>query len=133
MASSDGRGFIVAESEVIAQTRQGRQVLNLAAGAEAAVCAAVEGDTVAVVGDNRKLLLFPLDELPVMARGRGVILQRYRDGGLADAKTFIQSEGLSWRSGERTRSHGDIALWMAKRGQAGRRPPAGFPRSNRFT
>ncbi len=133
VASSDGRGFIVAESDVIAQKRQGRQVLNLAAGAEAAVCAAVEGDTVAVVGDNRKLLLFPLDELPVMARGRGVILQRYRDGGLADAKTFIQSEGLSWRSGERTRSHGDIAPWMAKRGQAGRRPPTGFPRSNRFT
>ena len=133
VASSDGRGFIVAEDDVIAQTRQGRQVLNLGTGAEAAVCAAVEGDTVAVVGDNRKLLLFALDELPVMARGRGVILQRYRDGGLADAKLFTAAEGLTWRSGERTRSHGDIAPWKAKRGQAGRLPPHGFPRSNRFS
>ena len=133
VAASDGRGFIVEEADVIAQTRQGRQVLNLAAGAEAAVCAAVLGDTVAVVGDNRRLLLFPLDDLPVMARGRGVILQRYRDGGLADAKTFTRSEGLTWRLGERTRSHVDIAPWMAKRGQVGRLPPPGFPRSNRFS
>ena len=133
VASSDGRGFIVAEDDVMAHTRQGRQVLNLAAGAEAAVCAAVEGDTVAVVGENRKLLLFALDEVPVMARGRGVILQRYRDGGLADAKLFSRDEGLTWRSGERTRSHGDIAPWLAKRGQVGRLPPPGFPRSNRFS
>ena len=133
VAASDGRGFIVEEADVIAHTRQGRQVLNLAAGAEAAVCATVLGDTVAVVGDNRRLLLFPLDDLPVMARGRGVILQRYRDGGLADAKTFTRSEGLTWRLGERTRSHGDIAPWLAKRGQVGRQPPPGFPRSNRFS
>jgi topoisomerase-4 subunit A len=133
VAASDGRGFIVEEADVIAQTRQGRQVLNLAAGAEAAVCAVVLGDSVAVVGDNRRLLLFPLDDLPVMTRGRGVILQRYRDGGLADAKTFTRSEGLTWRLGERTRSHVDIAPWMAKRGQVGRLPPPGFPRSNRFS
>ena len=133
VASSDGRGFIVEEAEVIAQTRQGRQVLNLGDGAEAAVCAEALGDTVAVVGDNRKLLLFALDELPVMARGRGVILQRYRDGGLADAKTFTAADGLTWRSGERTRTHGDLGPWLAKRGQAGRPPPPGFPRTNRFS
>ncbi len=133
VASSDGRGFIVEEAEIIAHKRRGRQVLTLGAGAEAAVCATVAGDTVAVVGDNRKLLLFALDALPVMAKGRGVILQRYRDGGLADAKTFNRSEGLTWRSGERTRTHGDLDLWMAKRGQMGRLPPTGFPRANRFS
>ncbi len=133
VASSDGRGFIVEETDVIARKRQGRQVLNLAAGAEAAVCADALGDTVAVIGENRKLLLFALDELPVMAKGRGVILQRYRDGGLADAKIFTASEGLSWRSGERTRTHGDLDPWTARRGKAGRLPPSGFPRSNRFT
>ncbi len=133
VASSDGRGFIVEEAGIIAHKRQGRQVLTLGAGAEAAVCATVAGDTVAVVGDNRKLLLFALDALPVMAKGRGVILQRYREGGLADAKTFNRSEGLTWRSGERTRTHGDLDPWMAKRGQAGRLPPTGFPRANRFS
>ena len=105
----------------------------MGAGAEAAVWAEALGDTVAVVGDNRKLFLFDLDELPVMARGRGVILQRYRDGGLADAKTFTAADGLTWRSGERTRTHGDLGPWLAKRGQAGRPPPPGFPRANRFS
>ena len=133
VASSDGRGFIVEEAGIIAQKRQGRQVLTLGAGAEAAVCATVAGDTVAVVGDNRKLILFALDELPVMAKGRGVILQRYRDGGLADAKTFNRTEGLTWRSGQRTRTHGDLDPWMAKRGHAGRLAPTGFSRANRFT
>ncbi len=133
VAASDGRGFVVEETDVIAQTRQGRQVLSLKPDAEAAVCAAAEGDTVAVVGDNRKLILFALDELPVMAKGRGVILQRYRDGGLADAKTFTAADGLTWGSGERTRTHGDLGPWLAKRGQAGRLPPPGFPRANRFS
>ncbi|MEE8274775.1 MAG: DNA gyrase C-terminal beta-propeller domain-containing protein, partial [Alphaproteobacteria bacterium] len=133
VAASDGRGFVVAEDEVIAQTRQGRQVLNLGAGAEAAVCTPAYGDSVAVVGDNRKLLIFDLEEVPVRGRGRGVILQRYRDGGLADAMVFTRAEGLSWRAGERTRTHVDLAAWIGKRGQAGRLPPTGFPKSNRFT
>jgi topoisomerase IV subunit A len=133
VASSDGRGFVVSENEVIAQKRQGKQVLNLGAGAEAAVCAVADGDTVAVIGDNRKLLLFGLDDVPVMTRGRGVILQRYRDGGLADAKTFNRADGLTWRSGDRTRTHGELADWLGARGQSGRLPPTGFPRSNRFS
>ena len=133
LAASDGRGFMVEENDVIAQTRQGRQVLNLGAGAEAAVCTPAYGDSVAVVGDNRKLLIFDLEEVPVRGRGRGVILQRYRDGGLADAMVFTRAEGLSWRAGERTRTHVDLAAWIGKRGQAGRLPPTGFPKSNRFT
>ena len=132
VAASDGRGCVVEENEVIAQTRQGRQVLKLGAGAEAAVCVPAEGDAVAVVGDNRKLLVLALDELPVMGRGRGVILQRYRDGGLADAKVFVRADGLTWRSGERTRTQTDLAAWSGKRSQTGRLPPPGFPKSNRF-
>ncbi len=108
-------------------------MLNLAPGAEAAVCAAVTGDAVAVIGDNRKLLVFGLEEVPVMSRGRGVILQRYRDGGLADVKTFELSRGLSWRaSGGRTRTETDLTAWIGKRATAGRLPPHGFPKSNRF-
>jgi len=132
VAASDGRGFVVAEDDVLAQTRHGKQVLNLAAGAEAAVCVAVVGDHVAVIGDNRRLLVFPLAEVPVMSRGRGVILQRYRDGGLADAKTFTLANGLSWRLGERTRTETDLAPWLGRRAQAGRLPPRGFPAANRF-
>ena len=133
IAASDGRGFVVGENDVIAQKRQGKQVLNLGAGSEATVCAVADGDTVAVIGDNRKLLLFGLGDIPVMSRGRGVILQRYRDGGLADVKTFNRAEGLTWRSGERTRTHGDLDDWLGARGQTGRLPPTGFPRSNRFS
>ena len=132
VAASDGRGFLVEVAEVIAQTRQGKQVLNLGGGAEAAVCVAAVGDSVAVVGENRKLLLFALDELPVMTRGRGVILQRYRDGGMSDTKVFTRGAGLTWRSGERTRTHSELSDWLGKRGQSGRLPPTGFPRSNRF-
>ena len=96
------------------------------------LCVPAEGDTVAVVGENRKLLLFPLDQVPEMARGRGVQLQSYRDGGLSDAKVFIRKDGLTWRSGERTRLETDLAPWRGNRAGAGRMPPNGFPRSNRF-
>jgi topoisomerase-4 subunit A len=132
VASSDGRGFIVPEEAVIAQTRAGKQVLNLADSSEAAALAIVEGDTVAVIGENRKLLLFPLAELPEMTRGRGVILQRYKDGGLSDVKCFTYKEGLSWRQGDRQRSETDLKDWRGVRGQAGRLPPQGFTRSNKF-
>ena len=132
VASSGARGFIVAENDVIAQTRAGKQVLNPGAGSEAAICVPAEGDSVAVVGDNRKLLIFARDEIPMMARGRGVILQRFADGGLADAKVFAAADGLTWRAGARTRTENDPSAWRGKRGQAGRIAPKGFPRTNRF-
>jgi topoisomerase-4 subunit A len=134
VASSAGRGFVVPEDETVAQTRNGRQVLNLAKGEKAAVCAVVaDGDnTVAVIGENRKLLLFPLAEVPEMTRGRGVILQKYKDGGLSDVKTFARREGLTWSQGERTRTETDLRPWIGKRAQAGRLPPTGFTRSNKF-
>ena len=135
VASADGRGFMVPENDVIAQTRSGKQVLNLASGIEAAVCAMVgeATDSIAVVGENRKLLIFPLDELPEMTRGRGVILQRYKDGGLSDVKAFRLADGLTWAAGAgRTRTENDLTAWIGRRAQAGRLPPGGFPRSNRF-
>jgi len=133
VASSEGRGFVVPEDEVVAQTKNGKQVLNVGEGVEAAVCRPVEGDTVAVIGDNRKLLLFPLAEVPEMAKGRGVILQKFKDGGLSDAKTFTRKEGLSWAAGAgRVRTETDLRPWIGKRAQAGRLPPNGFPRSNKF-
>ena len=134
VASTDGRGFIVAEKEVAAQTRAGKQVLNVSGSVEAAVCSPVTGDSVAVVGENRKLLIFPLAELPEMTRGRGVMLQRYgTGGGLADAVTFDSREGLPWRIGDRTRVETDLKDWMGKRAQAGRKAPRGFPKNNRFS
>ncbi|MEE8226776.1 MAG: DNA topoisomerase IV subunit A, partial [Kiloniellales bacterium] len=133
VASSDGRGFVVAENDVVAQTKGGKQVLNLADGAEAAVCTAVAGDSVAVIGENRKLLIFPFADLPEMGRGRGVILQRYREGGLSDVKTFALAEGLNWAAGAgRVRTETDLTAWIGNRAAAGRLPPHGFPKSNRF-
>ena len=133
VASSQGYGFVVAEDEVLAQTKNGKQVLNLGEGDEAVACVPVAGDHVAVVGENRKLLLFPLDQLPEMTRGRGVILQKFKDGGLSDVKTFARKEGLSWAIGAgRVRTETQIAEWIGQRAQAGRMPPQGFPRSNKF-
>ena len=132
VASSDGRGFVVPENDVIAQTRGGRQVLNVSGETEARACCVAEGDSIAVVGDNHKMIVFPLDELPEMTRGRGIKLQSYKDGGLADAKAFTLADGLSWKSGERTRTETDLRPWVGKRAQAGRLAPKGFPRSNRF-
>ncbi len=132
VASSDGRGFLVNESDVLAQTRAGKQALNVSGDAEACVCVPAEGDTVAVVGDNRKMLVFPLAELPEMSRGRGVKLQSYKDGGLADVRVFDRAAGLTWPMGDRTRTELDLLAWQGKRAQAGRVAPRGFPRSNRF-
>jgi topoisomerase-4 subunit A len=133
VASTRGHGFIVPEDEVLAQTRKGKQVLNVTAGAEAAVCAAVEGDSVAVIGDNRKLLLFPLKELPEMPRGKGVRLQRYKDGGLADAKVFSKKDGLTYiDAAGRSFAITELRDWWGQRAQAGRLPPKGFPKSNSF-
>lgn len=135
VASTGGYGFIVVEDEVIAMTRKGKQVLNVKGHDEAAVCAPVDGDSVAVIGDNRKLLLFPLKELPEMPRGKGVRLQRYRDGGLADAKTFSKKEGLIYIDAAKrnfTLSSAELRDWWGVRAQAGRLPPRGFPKSNTF-
>ena len=135
IASSAGDGFVVPEDEVVAQTRAGKQVLNVKAPHVAKVCRRVEGDHVAVVGENRKLVVFPLDELPEMNRGKGVRLQKYKDGGLSDARTFTLAEGLSWLDpAGRTRTVGpkDLAEWIGKRASAGRMAPRGFPRDNRF-
>ena len=133
VAASDGRAFVVREAGVVAQTRAGKQVLNVSGDVEASTCATVVGDSVAVIGENHKLLIFPLDELPEMGRGRGVILQKYRSGGLSDAKVFTLDDGLSWRSGERTRTVTDLLPWRGKRGGAGRLAPTGFPKSNKFS
>jgi topoisomerase-4 subunit A len=133
VAASDGRGFIVPADEVLAQTRNGKQVMTLGEGAKARLCVPAEGDTVATVGDNRKLLLFPVAEVPEMARGRGVILQRFHDGGLADAKIFTRADGLTWRQGEsRTRTETDLDPWLGERAGSGRIAPRGFPAANRF-
>ncbi len=132
LAASDGRGFVVLEDDVLAQTKGGKQVLNVKAGVEAQSCTPVDGDSVAVVGDNRKLVIFPLNELPEMSRGRGVVLQKYKDGGLSDAVTFTLADGLSWASGDRTRTETDLAAWIGKRSQAGRIAPRGFAKNNRF-
>ena len=137
LASSDGRGFIAAVAEIMAETRKGRQVVNVRTGARLAVIRPVApgSDSVAVIGENRKLLVFSLDEMPRMARGQGVQMQRYRDGGLSDAITFRLADGLSWAMGGETgrmRTESDMTPWKVARGAAGRMPPTGFPRDNRF-
>ena len=132
VAASDGKGFLVKGEDLLAEKRTGKQVLNVDPPAEAAVCAPAEGDSIAVIGENRKLLIFPIDQVPEMTRGRGVQLQSYRDGGLADVKVFTRKEGLSWALGERTRVETDLRTWVGSRAGAGKAPPNGFPRSNRF-
>ena len=133
VASSAGDGFIVPEDDVIAQTRSGKQVLNVRGDTRAMICKPTFGDTVAVVGENRKVLVFPLDELPEMGRGKGVRLQKYKDGGLSDATTFVMEAGLSWLDpAGRTRTETELTEWVGKRASSGRMAPRGFPRDNRF-
>ena len=134
VAFSAGDGFVIPADEVIAQTRTGRQVLNLKPGARAHLCRVATGDHLAVVGENRKMLVFPLDDLPEMTRGKGVRLQSYKDGGLADLTTITLAEGLRWLDpAGRTRHEADLTEWLGKRAGAGRMAPRGFPRDNRFT
>ena len=134
VAASTGHGLIVDTEAAIAQTRSGKQVLNVPGDARAVACAVVEGDMVASVGVNRKMITFSLSEVPEMTRGRGVILQRFKDGGLADITVYDSAKGLSWQAGGgRTRTETDLAQWTAKRGGAGKLPPTGFPRPARFT
>jgi topoisomerase IV subunit A len=133
VASDDGRGFVVNSNDVVAQTRSGRQVMNPSRGAKATNCVPAEGDMVAVVGANRRLLIFKLEEIPELARGKGVILQRYKDGKLADIKVFKAVDGISWHmNGGRQRTETDLSTWLGKRAAAGKLPPTGFPRPPRF-
>ena len=134
VASAGGRGFVVAEDGALGQTRAGKAVLLVGEGDRAAhLCALADGDdTVAVVGSNRRLLIFPLAELPGMSKGRGVLLQRYRDAELADLTTFALARGLTWRGGRGMRTETDLRQWLGRRGQVGHTVPRGFPLSNRF-
>lgn len=137
VASSSGHGFVVPVSDLVAETRKGKQIVNLKTDSRlvTAVSLPQAHDMVAVVGDNRKLLVFALSELPEMGRGQGVMLQRYKDGSLSDVTTLVLADGLCWAMGGetgRTRTEGDLTLWRAARGAAGRMAPTGFPRDNRF-
>jgi topoisomerase-4 subunit A len=135
VASLAGRGFVVPEDECLANTRKGKQVLNVDAPDEARVVAPVEGELVAAIGENRKMLVFPLEQAPEMTRGRGVRLQRYKDGGLSDIKTFKGADGLTWTdSADRvfTLSLKELADWRGNRADAGRLAPKGFPKVNKF-
>jgi topoisomerase IV subunit A len=136
VASSDGRGFVVPEDQVIAQTKTGKQVLNVSGDREAQALAIIADgdDSLACVGENRKLIIFALDELPEMGRGRGVVLQKYKDGSLSDIRSFKRADGLTWAAGiNRTRTENDLLAWEGKRAQAGRMVPKGFAVTNRFS
>ena len=134
LVSNKGYGLRVQTSNVIAQTKNGKQILNLNQGEKAQICLPVKADMVAIVGKNRKLLIFPISEIPEINRGRGVILQRFKDGDLADLTLFDRKQGLHWRTnGDRTRHLTDYEKWVGKRGGAGKLPPNGFPRPARFS
>jgi topoisomerase-4 subunit A len=135
VASHQGKGFVVAEDECVANTRKGKQVLNVKMPDEARALTQVEGELVAAIGDNRKMVIFPLEQLPEMARGAGVRLQRYKDGGLSDIRTFKGDDGLTWtdtagRAFSLTLK--ELADWRGNRADAGRIAPKGFPRTNKF-
>jgi topoisomerase-4 subunit A len=135
LASHQGYGFVVPEDDVVANTRKGKQVMNVKTPDEAERAIVATGDHIAVVGENRKMLVFPLAQVPEMARGKGVRLQRYKDGGLSDIKTFGIGDGLTWQdsSGRTfTRTREELAEWLGERAAAGRLAPKGFPRSGKF-
>ena len=136
LSSHDGNGFLVPEADVMANTRKGRQVMNVKAPDEARHCIPVTGDSVAIVGENRKMLVFPLAEIPELGRGKGVRLQRYKDGGVSDIRVFAMERGLTWQdAADRTftRSREELAEWIGARASAGRMVPKGFPRSGKFS
>jgi topoisomerase-4 subunit A len=133
VAASSGHGLVVDIFAAVAQTRSGKQILNVAGNSRAVACCMVKGDMVASIGVNRKLIVFPLHEVPEMNRGKGVILQRFKDGGLADIAVFDSANGLSWQTGgRRVRKESDLTKWIARRGGSGKLPPSGFPRPARF-
>jgi topoisomerase-4 subunit A len=135
IAATSGHGFLVPEDEMVAMTRKGKQVMNLTEPEEARLCVPADGDMVAAIGENRKMLIFPLEEVNEMARGKGVRLQRYKDGGLSDVRVFSKKEGLSWLdpAGRTfTLPMSELRDWVGERAQAGRMAPRGFPKSNKF-
>ena len=132
VAASDGRGFLVKGRDVFTDRRAGKQVLNLPNQVEATICTPAAGDQVAVVGTNRRLLIFPVQYIPVLSRGRGVILQRYKEGSLSDVQVYREEEGIFWRSGSGIRREKKLENWYGKRGQSGRLVPKGFPKRNTF-
>jgi len=135
IAAGDGRGFVAGQDEMIANTRKGKMLLNVEAPAKATFIAPAEGDHVASIGENRKLLVYPLNEIPEMTRGKGVRLQRYKDGGLSDIKTFALADGLTWKDSAGrvfTVGQADLMEWIGHRAEAGRLPPKGFPKNNKF-
>jgi topoisomerase-4 subunit A len=132
VAAQDGKGFVVKAEDLLAEKRTGKQVLVVETGREAVACKTVEGNMVAVIGENRKLLVFPLEQVPEMSRGRGVQLQGYKDGGLADVMTFDGKVGLRWKYGSGYRLETDLREWRGNRAGAGKQPPNGFPKNNRF-
>jgi topoisomerase-4 subunit A len=135
IASSDGRGFVVPQDDLLSSTRKGRQVMGIDAPATCVLIVPAIGDHVAVIGENRKLLVFPLSQTPEMARGKGVRLQRYKDGGLSDIRVFALDEGLTWRDSAGrnfTVAKDELKDWIANRAESGRLPPKGFPKTNKF-
>jgi topoisomerase-4 subunit A len=133
IAASSGRGFVIPGAELVSERRAGKQVLNLKPGEEWAACVPATGDHVAIIGQNRKLLIFPLAEVPEMPKGAGVQLQKYKDGGMADVKVFTLSQGLTWKLGQNTRTETKLTEWRGTRATAGRLPPNGFPKSGKFS
>lgn len=134
VVAADGRGFVATETDLVATTRKGKQVLTVEEGTRAKLMVPAEGDQVAVIGENRRLLVFPLAQVPEMSRGRGVRLQRYKDGSISDARVFRAADGLTWTNAGKTyhRSMEELVEWRFDRAMAGSMPPPGFPRTNRF-
>ncbi|MFP3017764.1 MAG: DNA topoisomerase IV subunit A [Candidatus Tisiphia sp.] len=133
LASSIGKGFIIDSDEVVAQTKLGKQIMQIPANHSCIACVPVEGDCIACIGENRKLLVFKLDEIPIMKRGQGVILQKFKNAKLMDVKIFDSSLGLSWKVGEKIRVEKDLLPFLGRRGSVGKIPPSGFPRNNKFS
>jgi topoisomerase-4 subunit A len=131
LAATSGRGFVTMEDDTVAMTRSGKRVMNIAPGVEAKACAFIDGDSVAVVGENRKLLVYALDQVPELGRGRGVILQRYKDGGLLDAVVFLWEDGLRDEN-NRSWMPSELKDWRGARAQAGRLVPRGWAKSGKF-
>ena len=132
IASNMGKGFVVDENHLIAQTRNGRKIMNLAEGEKAVFCRKITGDMIAVVGDNRKLLIFKIEEIPTMARGRGVTLQKYKDGGLSDMQIFNEADGFTFEKNSCTKTETELLTWLGHRGQVGKLVPFGFLKTNKF-
>ena len=132
IASNTGKGFLVDENHIIAQTRNGRKIMNLGDGEKTVFCKKITGDMVAAIGDNRKLLVFKVEEIPTMARGRGVTLQKYKDGGLSDIQIFNEKEGFVYNRAGGTKTEPELLSWLGHRGQVGKLAPFGFPKNNKF-